>query len=558
MDFNSLLAPYASGWHDGGGRITFSFLTAVPRYYSDRQDITGDGFSDVVWITPWNPLSLSTSVVMSATEKEFTHLAVQAMNEVADIGLVEGTIGGSNVGDITFASARFGEAATFGFAADFPGTLGVASSHGDIWLNRTNPSQAVPRYGDTGWHTILHELGHALGLTHPDEDPNNFRGDPRNNQQWTMMSYVPHPGQADVHEPSAGWPVTPMMWDIQALQAIYGPNLETRTGATTYFGSAARGSVAAFSLSESGRLSPAFPAILTIWDAGGIDTISADNQTARAVIDLNNGAFSTIGLVADNIGIAEAVMVDDAIVNLIENAVGGGGDDRLTGNGGDNRLDGGAGADRMYGNGGDDLFIVDATGDRVVERAGGGVDTVHSLVSFALTTQVENLALKGTAAIAATGSSRGNALTGNGSANFLDGGGGADKLKGGDGSDRLDGGSHRDTMMGGAGADRFLFDDGDSSAIRAAADRIVDFDSSEGDRIDLRAIDARSASPDVNNAFRFLGADAFSGNGRGGELRFQEVRGNIFISGDVDGDGVGDFVIRLDGVHDLVATDFLL
>jgi Ca2+-binding RTX toxin-like protein len=63
---------------------------------------------------------------------------------------------------------------------------------------------------------------------------------------------------------------------------------------------------------------------------------------------------------------------------------GGAGDDTIFGGPGNDRIDGGTGADFMAGGPGNDLFIVDSTGDRVIEAPGGGTDTVHSTVSFTL------------------------------------------------------------------------------------------------------------------------------------------------------------------------------
>lgn len=113
-------------------------------------------------------------------------------------------------------------------------------------------------------------------------------------------------------------------------------------------------------------------------------------------------------------------------------------------------------------------------------------------------------------------------------------------------------------LTGGAGGDIFLFDDGHSREILTAADQITDFTRADGDRINLRAIDAKSATPDVDDKFSFIGTQAFSGNGAGGQLRYVNAQGNTFIEGDVDGNGVADFIIRLDGVHALQGTDFVL
>lgn len=150
------------------------------------------------------------------------------------------------------------------------------------------------------------------------------------------------------------------------------------------------------------------------------------------------------------------------------------------------------------------------------------------------------------------GNSGDDTLRGEDGNDRLQGRTGRDTLDGGEGDDRLSGGRLSDTLTGGSGADRFNFDDGDSPASRAHADRITDFSHAEGDRISLRAIDAIVGGDD--DAFTFIGTDRFSGTA--GELRFGVVDGNTFVTGDTNGDGKADFVIRLDGAVDLVKSDF--
>ncbi|KMO28173.1 hypothetical protein VQ03_30025, partial [Methylobacterium tarhaniae] len=177
--------------------------------------------------------------------------------------------------------------------------------------------QAGAAYGNTGWQTFLHEFGHALGLEHPDEDPNNTTNQAGNDQRYTVMSYVPHPSMAALPEDDRSWPVTPMQYDIAAVQMLYGANLTTRADDTRYF---APGS--AYALGDGGVLENGRPAILTIWDAGGIDTLDASDQTGAVRLDLNPGAFSTLGQYADTIAMSLAHEENGVIVNLIENATG--------------------------------------------------------------------------------------------------------------------------------------------------------------------------------------------------------------------------------------------
>ena len=98
---------------------------------------------------------------------------------------------------------------------------------------------------------------------------------------------------------------------------------------------------------------------------------------------------------------------------------GGSGNDTIYGNGGEDMLDGGTGRDTLSGGAGNDTYVVDNTGDEVVENAGEGIDTVLASISFTLAANVENLILTGSKAIKGTGNSLGNVLTGNSANNTL-------------------------------------------------------------------------------------------------------------------------------------------
>jgi Ca2+-binding RTX toxin-like protein/uncharacterized protein (DUF2141 family) len=232
------------------------------------------------------------------------------------------------------------------------------------------------------------------------------------------------------------------------------------------------------------------------------------------------------------------------------------GNDTLIGGGGNDRLDGGLGADSMEGGAGDDTYVVDDAGDVMLELAGGGYDRVVSALSWTLGAEFERLSLSGTADLNGTGNGLANRLDGNAGANTLDGGeghdglfgyAGNDTLIGGGGNDRLDGGLGADSMEGGAGSDIFLF----TSAGEANGDVIADFTIAQGDRIDLRPMDANSGSPD-NQVFSWVGSAGFGSVA--GQLRFA---GGL-LEGDVDGDGMADFQIAFNGVTSLTAANIWL
>jgi Ca2+-binding RTX toxin-like protein len=151
--------------------------------------------------------------------------------------------------------------------------------------------------------------------------------------------------------------------------------------------------------------------------------------------------------------------------------------------------------------------------------------------------------------------------------NFNDillGGIGADTMKGGSGNDTMDGGQGKDFLTGGAGADvlyggagqeRFIYTSiADSTPAIGGRDTIMDFSHSEGDKIDLTAIDA-NINVAGNQAFT-LGGGAFTGTA--GQLIQVSTAGGYLVEGDVNGDAVADFILFVRAQAPLVAGDFAL
>jgi Ca2+-binding RTX toxin-like protein len=161
-------------------------------------------------------------------------------------------------------------------------------------------------------------------------------------------------------------------------------------------------------------------------------------------------------------------------------------------------------------------------------------------------------ALKGNDQI--IGGSNDDILMGYKGNDVLKGGDGDDYLIGGAGKDRLHGGNGFDYLYGEAGADTFMFER-ISDSYDGDPDTIGDFSRKQGDRINLKAIDADTTTAG-NGAFKFIGAAEFSG--KAGELRYFKNDAETRIEGDIDGDGVRDLVLYISFPTKLIASDFIL
>lgn len=235
-----------------------------------------------------------------------------------------------------------------------------------------------------------------------------------------------------------------------------------------------------------------------------------------------------------------------------------GGDDTLYGNQGNDNLNGGAGKDYMEGGLGNDTYAVDNAGDQVVEQANQGSDVVVAYVDYALTAHVEDLQLRGTAK-KGVGNALNNRLYGNAVDNDLEGQqgndaiigyGGNDTLVGGDGNDNLVGGAGNDTLIGGADADNFTL-----TSSTDGVDTFQDFDAQTGDKILLYA-SGFGLIRGVLAANQFtLGSSASTTDHR---LIYNATSGDLFF----DADGIGGQqqvqLATLSGAPTLANTDIVV
>jgi serralysin len=448
---------------NGVATVTYSFLTSVPGYYSGNAD------------------ERNHFAAMSAAAQQVVRDVLGMYSEVAHINFVEVA---SGQGTINFGTADLGS----GIAgwAYYPGSTASNSVDGDVWITNRYSEYSNPVAGTWAYQTFIHEIGHALGLKHPGnynaggggtEGP--YLPGSEDNHQYTVMSYYSGPTYNGVE------PRTPQLYDIAAIQYLYGANYATRSGNDTY-------------------TFPTTTVVRTIWDGGGTDTIDCSNQTAAVRICLEPGSFSSIAGV-NNIAIAYGC--------TIENAIGGSGKDLLQGNGANNVLTGGRGLDSYVfsitgGWGSDEVFDIDGLGNVVfgavsnvsllLQQFTGVVSgnnyiltyqptgsqitfdgitsvanwqfyyTTSAIVSFSGWTAIPLLTLLIPQPVNLVGDNSPNTLTGGNADDTLYGIGGDDTLIGLASNDYLDGGPGADIMKGGPGNDAYVVDNPGDQVIEKA------------------------------------------------------------------------------------------
>lgn len=387
--------------------------------------------------------------------------AMQAWENVANIDFIETPYSSADVWLWQVTSIQVGGANILGWS-DIP----IYSYGEPLYMafngQHSSWSAASLGIGGYGYITLIHELGHLLGLAHPHDggsanDGSNFPGVTApsgslglydlNQGIFTTMSYndgwvSQYPNHSAL---GYGWQATPMALDIAAIQAIYGANMNYQSGANGY------------SLPQANAVGTYWSCI---WDTGGIDEITNANSLSSCVINLNaapltgpnaGGYVSYVSGVVGGFTIANGVQ--------IENATGGAGGDILIGNAAANTINGGAGNDQITGGAGSDILIGGDGFDVInfgLEGGSQGISVDLLLIdigqqAFAMDTYgafdlIESVE-------GATGSQFNDFIYGNNAANNFSGGAGDDQIVAWGGADTVDGGAGNDVVLGWTGDD---------------------------------------------------------------------------------------------------------
>ena len=308
-----------------GARVTYGFLAPA--------DVSDDAHGDYR--------------AMNADEIAMVEYAMGVIAGVADIVFVrQAGAGGRYLDDPSHAQI------VIDALAGSNGGLARTSWSGRVYQEaQVSIGEAgLEELGSYAFRTALHEVSHAVGLSHPgdyDKHVISYAADAEyreDSAQYTVMSYF---GEEETGADYGGQHSTGLMLhDVAALQHLYGANDAARAGDTVY-GFGASGAPDAWDLSGADHA-----LIGAIWDAGGRDRLDLSGYAQDQRIDLRQEAFSDVGGLTANVAIAAGAVIEDAR--------GGTGDDWLHGNAGANVLAGGAGDDALFAGGGDDVIYGDA------------------------------------------------------------------------------------------------------------------------------------------------------------------------------------------------------
>ena len=370
--------------------------------------------------------------------------AFDAWDKTAEFEFEKVTEAGSAVGELRVAyTDRSSGAAAFAYGPS------NSTAGGDIYfetedIDVSGDDFSADGIGTKGYNyfAALHEIGHALGLSHP-FDGTSASGSrlslADDNQRNSVMSYVQLDRNYVLKLDGGGstapsyrvYASTPMLVDVKAMEELYGAET-TSDGDTTY----------------SFNANPEI--LMTITDSGGTDTVDLSNQTRSNTINLTAGSLSSIGIYTEAdqkaYWLSQGFNVTNIINSLnqqasaansyyaahtrsalytgednlaiahnaeIEHAIGGSAADTITGNNLGNRLTGGGGDDTIDGGTGEDTAVF--TGDEsdyTINTSGGTTTVVDGTANRDGTdtlTNVEWLQFTSTAAVA--GQTRTGTLT---------------------------------------------------------------------------------------------------------------------------------------------------
>ena len=381
-------------WDAGAGQatrtITYSLPTSSAPYGTKQGTKPGEYPNSIPFTTGFSALTSTQATEVQrafALISGYTGLTFTQVTETAAVPETPATpttpaIPGIPAvrGDIRLANASSSVVPTA--TAWFPGS---AVNSGDAFFGSTGRNPKMGNFDSTA--AVLHEIGHALGLKHGEDNAQPFGALPSTefSQEYSVMNYSSYvgqpqpPGAATVAPGS--WPQTYMMDDIAALQYLYGANFSRVGQDDTYTWSATTGQEFINGVGQGVPFkNPATPfapgkIFMTVWTKGADSTYDLSNFNGACFLDMRpgnsmkfaSGQLANLGKgKAANGNVYNALLYQGDTRSEIANLITGNGNDTVYGNAVYNKITLGNGNDVVDGGGGGGQFI-----------AGNGTDTLN-------------------------------------------------------------------------------------------------------------------------------------------------------------------------------------
>ncbi len=501
--------------------VTFSFPTSLSAY-----DATIAGFT---------PQTIASFTAFTAAEQA---QALQALNQWAAASGIVFIQAPPGQGDITFANIDFSTTTTTSQNGNFTNAGGIGFYPFGNWSYSTgnattgygftsdlSPAGAVfmnsnfITNGTVDLGTLLHEIGHAIGMKHPDQvvytadgtEHNQILDPIENSATLTVMSETGDAANA----------ANPTLFPLDQLAAanLYGP---AGTGAV-----------------ETGSASGSNSVSNWVWDT----TTGTLTQTAVSANETIHGTSVNDIIYGYDYGGAVPTTGTIALFGL-------NGTNILYAGSGTTALYGGPDTNTLVGGAGNDSFYVYSDQTTVTDAYTTGNNTLYATgVNATLPENVDTLYLYGSG-LTGTGNDQTDSIFGDGLySTTLVAGTGNDYIVGGSGGNTLVAGTGIDTMYGGTGANRFVFAPGDAPVNNLnGVDYIGDFKPGT-DKLDFSAYAA------AGHPLTFIGTAPLTAPG---QVDYFTSGGYTYIEGDVTSAGQADFEIQLNGSLNLQASDLIL